>query len=176
MVIFHSYVSLPEGRYWIYSFLGPVQRGTSLRGGRKQACRNCTKIWGFRPPNSWPPSLHSALGCMVCSAVPSGELTFCHGKSPFLMGKSTISMAIFNGKMLVHQRVDIVDVILELLSFSFLLRIFASARRFLLQGLFALGTLFRRSLPLALGLGFRRSLCFSLSNLMTRDLSLLLRG
>ena len=22
--------------------------------------------------------------------VPSGELTFCHGKSPFLMGKSTI--------------------------------------------------------------------------------------
>ena len=28
--------------------------------------------------------------------VPSGELTFCHGKSPFLMGKSTISMAIFN--------------------------------------------------------------------------------
>ena len=36
--------------------------------------------------------------------IPSGELTFCHGKSPFLMGKSTISMAIFHGKMLVHQR------------------------------------------------------------------------
>jgi hypothetical protein len=87
-----------------------------------------------------PPSNHSALGCMVCSAV------------------------------------DIVDVILELLSFSCLLRTFASARRFLLQGLFALGTLFQRSLPLALGLGFRRSLRFSLSNLMTRDLSLLLLG
>ena len=28
--------------------------------------------------------------------VPTGKLTFCHGKSPFLMGKSTISMAIFN--------------------------------------------------------------------------------
>ena len=28
--------------------------------------------------------------------VPSGELTFCHGKSPSFMGKSTISMAIFN--------------------------------------------------------------------------------
>ena len=28
--------------------------------------------------------------------LPSGELTFCYGKSPFLMGKSTISMAIFN--------------------------------------------------------------------------------
>ena len=37
--------------------------------------------------------------------VPSGELTFCHGKSPFLMGKTTISMAIFHSKMLVHQRV-----------------------------------------------------------------------
>ena len=28
--------------------------------------------------------------------VPSGEPTFCHGKSQFLIGKSTISMAIFN--------------------------------------------------------------------------------
>ena len=27
--------------------------------------------------------------------VPSGELTFCNGKSPFFMGKSTISMAIY---------------------------------------------------------------------------------
>ena len=38
--------------------------------------------------------------------IPSGELTFCHGKSPFLMGKSTISMAIFHCKLLVHQRVS----------------------------------------------------------------------
>ena len=28
-----------------------------------------------------------------------------NGKSQFLMGKSTISMAIFNSKLLVHQRV-----------------------------------------------------------------------
>ena len=28
--------------------------------------------------------------------LPSGELTFCHGKSPCLMRKSTISMAIFH--------------------------------------------------------------------------------
>ena len=28
--------------------------------------------------------------------IPSGELTVCNGKSPFFMGKSTISMAIFN--------------------------------------------------------------------------------
>ena len=29
-------------------------------------------------------------------SIPSGELTFCYGKSPCLMGKSTMSMAIFN--------------------------------------------------------------------------------
>ena len=39
--------------------------------------------------------------------IPSGELTFCHGKSPFFMGKSTISMAIFHSFLIVHQRVPI---------------------------------------------------------------------
>ena len=38
--------------------------------------------------------------------LPSGELTFCHGKSPFFMGKSTMSMAIFNSFLYVHQRVQ----------------------------------------------------------------------
>ena len=33
--------------------------------------------------------------CFCCDTWP-GELTFCHGTSPFLMGKSTISMAIFH--------------------------------------------------------------------------------
>ena len=32
----------------------------------------------------------------ILISIPSGELTFCHAKSPFLMGKSTISMAIFH--------------------------------------------------------------------------------
>ena len=45
--------------------------------------------------------------------LPSGELTFCHGKSPFLMGKSTISMAIFNCKLLVHQRLNGSDFFLD---------------------------------------------------------------
>ena len=40
-----------------------------------------TQSWNHQPGHHW---------------LPSGELTFCHGKSPFLMGKSTISMAIFN--------------------------------------------------------------------------------
>ena len=37
--------------------------------------------------------------------IPSGELTFCHGTSPFFMGKSTISMAIFNCYVTNYQRV-----------------------------------------------------------------------
>ena len=35
--------------------------------------------------------------------LPSGELTFGHGKSQFLMGKSTISMAMFHCFLYVHQ-------------------------------------------------------------------------
>jgi hypothetical protein len=39
------------------------------------------------------------------TVIPSGELTVCYGKSPFLMGKSTISIAIFHSFLYVHQRV-----------------------------------------------------------------------
>ena len=39
--------------------------------------------------------------------IPSGKHTNNYGKSPFLMGKLTISMAIFNSKLLVYQRVMI---------------------------------------------------------------------
>ena len=38
--------------------------------------------------------------------IPSGEHTKSYGKSPFFMGKSTISMAIFNSYMLNYQRVS----------------------------------------------------------------------
>ena len=39
--------------------------------------------------------------------IPSGKLTYHHiyGKSLFLMGKSTISMAMFNSFLYVYQRV-----------------------------------------------------------------------
>ena len=46
-----------------------------------------------------------SIGWLVSDPLPSGELTFCHGKSPFLMGKSIISMASFHCFLLVHQRV-----------------------------------------------------------------------
>ena len=41
--------------------------------------------------------------------LPSGELTFCHGKSPFLMGKSTISMAIFNCYVSSPEGIDFIS-------------------------------------------------------------------
>ena len=37
--------------------------------------------------------------------IPSGKQPHNYGKSPFLMGKSTISMAIFNGFLYVYQRI-----------------------------------------------------------------------
>ena len=39
-------------------------------------------------------------------SLPSGKLTFCYGKSQFLMGKSTISTGPFSIAMLNYQRVD----------------------------------------------------------------------
>ena len=42
------------------------------------------------------------------SPLPSGKHTKNNGKSPLLMGKSTISMAIFNSKLFVYQRVDLI--------------------------------------------------------------------
>ena len=42
-----------------------------------------------------------------CSEIPFGKHTTNYGKSPFLMGKSSISMAIFNSKLLVFQRVPV---------------------------------------------------------------------
>jgi hypothetical protein len=41
----------------------------------------------------------------VCVLLPSGELTVGYGKSPFLMGNSTISIVPFSIAMLVYQRV-----------------------------------------------------------------------
>ena len=38
--------------------------------------------------------------------IPSSKHTKSYGKSPFLMGKSTISMAIFNSFLYVYQRVN----------------------------------------------------------------------
>ena len=43
--------------------------------------------------------------CTLWTYVPSGKRLHNYGKSPFLMGKSTISMAIFNSYVSHYQRV-----------------------------------------------------------------------
>ena len=45
----------------------------------------------------------SLLSSKKTRLLPSGRLTFCYGKSPFLMGRSTKNMTIFNSKLLVYQ-------------------------------------------------------------------------
>jgi hypothetical protein len=55
------------------------------------------------------PSLAISISSHV-SGIPSGKHTKNYGKSPFLMGKSTVSMAIFNryvslpGRVFQHQQ------------------------------------------------------------------------
>ena len=54
--------------------------------------------------------LHRALSCCGNTIepqlnIPSGKHTNNYGKSPFFMGKSTISMVIFNGKLLNYRKV-----------------------------------------------------------------------
>ena len=51
---------------------------------------------------------------MFRSHIPSGNLTVRSGKSPMLllMGKSTISMVIFNSKLLNYRRVPILRMVL----------------------------------------------------------------
>ena len=63
-------------------------------------------IWALSKPQSdqmtpdprfpWVPLVLITQWEMHIYHLPSGKLTVCYGTSPFLMGKSTISMAIFN--------------------------------------------------------------------------------
>ena len=95
-----------------------------------EACKACS-IWPSIPPKKvglrwsvyiadgeiptwfgwWIPTTSQKTGLRT-GVIPSGELTFsfCHGKSPFYMGKSTISMAIFNSFLYVHQRVNPINI------------------------------------------------------------------
>ena len=57
----------------------------------------------YLPNPGFEASRPSFVWC--CVPVPSGKRLHNYGKSPLLMGKSTNSMAIFNGKPLVYQRV-----------------------------------------------------------------------
>ena len=76
--------------------MGESPRGQSTTS--QTPSRNTSSCW---PTARAPRRAHAwRKSCDLCwdnySQIHAGELTFCHGKSPFLMGKSTISMAIFN--------------------------------------------------------------------------------
>ena len=69
--------------------------------------------WGFRFFShlkifAWTRMLEALVSHLALQQpLPSGKLTKNYGKSSFLMGNSTISMAIFNSFLLVYQRVRI---------------------------------------------------------------------
>ena len=84
-----------------------------------ECCRRDTShcFTAFLKHQLWNIKFHSEFNSdFIRLIIPSGELTVCNGKSPFLMGKSTISMAIFNCKLLVHQRVIQFLITLTLIS------------------------------------------------------------
>ena len=85
MVIFHSYVSSPEGKDLMIIPLG-----------------------AFHWPNLAKPKKHfpSVVDLVATKMQPSGKRLHSYGKSPFLMGKSTISMVMFNSYVTNYQRVD----------------------------------------------------------------------
>jgi hypothetical protein len=59
------------------------------------------KKWSVDGQKTWRIQLHR--GHLI--HIPSGKRLHNYGKSPFLMGKSTISMAIFNSYVSHYQRV-----------------------------------------------------------------------
>ena len=68
-----------EYLWLIHSLWGAEEKNISTSGVDQQFARNLPIAY-----ISWT------------FGLPSDELTFCHGKSPLFMGKSTISMVIFN--------------------------------------------------------------------------------
>ena len=91
-------------------------------------CRANSRLCSCYPQAWWKDScelgwLGSYFWCRANGLVlPSGKHTKNYGKSPCLMGKSTISIAIFNSKLVVYQRVTVlIGAWLPLLSMYFLL-------------------------------------------------------
>ena len=66
-------------------FFSPVRREAELRKKK-----TALEVWKRRWMSNWKRDWED------WEDLPSGELTFCYGKSPFFMGKSTISMAMFH--------------------------------------------------------------------------------
>ena len=86
---------------WVFPwFPYPALPGPATTRPRSKEPRTCP--WRLQPSAPWflLPDVEPKN-----KELPSGNLTVCYGKSPCLMGKLTISMAIFNSKLLNYQRV-----------------------------------------------------------------------
>jgi len=88
MAIFNSYFDITRGSWKLHGEPpqdGPDEERARLCLGSKTSRKSASP--GLQPRE------HALLGKIH---LPSGNLLHNYGKSPFLMGKSTISMAIFN--------------------------------------------------------------------------------
>ena len=63
-----------------------------------------TWLWPSQPRS--PDAIWGDLSCAGGWLIPSGNLLHSYGKSPFLVGKSTISISIFNSYVTNYQRVS----------------------------------------------------------------------
>ena len=99
-----DHVWLPEGLYLLVQFNFGADRGKQdifwepVRKRRHSRIRSEAISRALRP---W-----SRLRLGSWFDVPSGKLTFCYGKSLVLMGKSTISMAIFNSYVSLPEGIE----------------------------------------------------------------------
>ena len=119
MAIFHGYVSLPEGTsngfsLWLWLTVCELEAMahrnrwfTELKDGDFPKNDGvCQLGWWMKFPTEW--KVIKGIKAMFQTTnqpLPSGKHTKNYRKSPCSMGKSTVSMAIFNSKLLVYQRV-----------------------------------------------------------------------
>ena len=113
LVYMNNYGSIPSAQQWLFI---AICHGISLflvaACGRPDISTRWPTIRASAKNNWWGDS--SGLAKVVptemgAEALPAGKHTKNHGKSPFFMGESTISMAIFNSFLFVRQRVNFGD-------------------------------------------------------------------
>ena len=75
-----------------------------FRGSRIEVTINCPNMICICLMSGWLPNTMCIF--LISGWLPSGKHTKNYGKSPCLMGKLTISMAIFNSFLLAYQRVN----------------------------------------------------------------------
>ena len=72
-------------------------------------------IQGILKDGSWTldAGISLLVRCPIVSTLPSGKHTKSYGKSQFLMGKTTISMAIFNSHVKLPEGIYMIPIIVD---------------------------------------------------------------